>query len=269
VFSEPPVAASAPAPPALDAEGILHAQPARLAAALEALAAERPGATDLYAVSFGADSTQDVFRKESGYVRELFDRRFGMESRSLLLVNHRSTLDTLPLASRSNLGDALVGIGRRIDRSEDVVLVYLTGHGTRRHDLAVRFPGLPLGRFGPEELDSMLDDAGIINRVVIVSACYSGGFVERLADPDTLVISSSSADRTSFGCSDDADLTYFARAYFEQGLETGDDLVSVFDEAKARIAERETERKLTPSLPQIAVGRRIAKRLRAMQAARG
>ena len=40
----------------------------------------------------------------------------------------------------------------------------------------------------PETLRHALDEAGIQRRVVVVSACYSGGFVPALQDEHTLVI---------------------------------------------------------------------------------
>ena len=64
----------------------------------------------------------------------------------------------------------------------------------------------------------MLDDAGIRNRVIVVSSCYSGTFVDALRDDDTLVMTASAKDRNSFGCSNEADFTYFGKAYFDEAL---------------------------------------------------
>ena len=66
------------------------------------------------------------------------------------------------------------------------------------------------------ELRSILDAAGIGWRVIVISACYSGSFVDELRSDRTLVITASRADRNSFGCSNEADMTYFGRALIDE-----------------------------------------------------
>jgi hypothetical protein len=61
-----------------------------------------------------------------------------------------------------------------------------------------------------------LREAGIRWKVVVVSACYSGTFVEPLADNHTIVITAASRSRTSFGCSDERHLTYFGEAFYRE-----------------------------------------------------
>lgn len=263
VFTQasPEPAAPSPVRDRLDAESTLYAQPGRVEGALAALRPQRADVVDLYLVTFGADARQDVFRSEVAYVDELFARRFDTEGRSISLVNHRSTLDQVPIASASNLRAVLHGLGEIMDPSEDLLFLYLTGHGSRQHRLQVRFPDLPLNTIDPATLRTMLESAGIGGRIVAVSSCYSGGYIEPLAAADALVMSASAADRTSFGCSDDADLTYFARAFFERELELGLDFVAAFEGASERLAAIEVEEELTPSRPQIAVGDALHDRL--------
>src|SRR3546814_1766943 len=87
-----------------------------------------------------------------------------------------------------------------MDRDEDLLLLYLTMHGTEDHELAVTFPPLLEEWITPPQLRAALDDAGIRNRVVVISACFSGGFIPDLRDARTLVITAARADRASFGC---------------------------------------------------------------------
>lgn len=42
-------------------------------------------------LSFAADSTQGVFRREVDFVQQLFDERFDTSDRSLVLVNSEET----------------------------------------------------------------------------------------------------------------------------------------------------------------------------------
>jgi hypothetical protein len=117
----------------------------------------------------------------------------------------------------------------------------------------MQFYPLQLADLAPIDVRRMLDDAGIRYRVVVVSACYSGGFVESLKDDDTLVVTASAPDRNSFGCSNEADFTYVGKAYFDEALRSTDSFIEAFDLAVPRIAAREQQR-LRPSNPQIFVG---------------
>jgi hypothetical protein len=263
-----------PTPPvqteeSLDAEAILHEQRSRVESAVAELLPQRPGVTDLYFVGFGSDSRQDVFMKEIRYVRQLLDRRFDTDGRSIALINHHDTLDSIPLATASNLADTLRGLAGVMDPEEDILLLYLTGHGSKDHELRVRFPGLPLNTFGPDRVGALLDESGLRWRVVIVQACYSGGYVDALKGDDALVLTASASDQKSFGCSSDADLTYFARAYFEDQLEQTHDLVAAFEGARQRLEERERSEEKTPSQPQIALGESMARKLEELRARLG
>ena len=108
----------------------------------------------------------------------------------------------------------------------------------------------------------MLQDAGVKWRVIVVSACYSGGFIEPLRDDNTIVITASSAERSSFGCEAGRDFTYFGEAYFRDALARTKSFTRAFELARSIISEREAKEKLEPSLPQMWVGRAIAERLK-------
>jgi hypothetical protein len=107
----------------------------------------------------------------------------------------------------------------------------------------------------------MLDRAGIRNRILLVSACYSGVFIPVFADEGTAVITASAADRTSFGCSDHRNWTYFGEAFFENGLRETATLSEAFATAEALVTQWETEQKLPPSQPQIHIGQRLREHL--------
>ena len=145
-------------------------------------------------------------------------------------------------------------------------MLYLTSHGGRDHKLSVEFPPLQLDALTPEMLKEMLDGAGIKWRIIVVSACYSGGFIEPLKDDYTLIMTASAADRTSFGCGTESDATYFGDALFQHALRFEDSLVKAFEQAKSRIEERERSEKLEPSEPQIFVGEEMAAKLPKLEA---
>jgi hypothetical protein len=129
----------------------------------------------------------------------------------------------------------------------------------------MQFYPLQLTDLTPPDLRRMLDDAGIRNRVVVVSSCYSGGFVDALKNDDTLIITASAPDRNSFGCSNEADFTYFGKAYFDQALRATDSFIEAFNIAAPNIAAREKKEDYEPSNPQIFVGSHIGATLEALR----
>jgi len=155
----------------------------------------------------------------------------------------------------------LAGIGARIDPAEDVVLLFLTSHGSHDHVLTVDLPPLPLRQIEAKDVRAALDDAGIRWRVVVVSACFSGGFIKDLRTPETLVITAARADRTSFGCGADSEITYFGRAFLADGLNRTTDLREAYAIAAREVREWERADGQTPSQPQIWAGDRIDEHL--------
>ncbi|HUD41800.1 MAG TPA: C13 family peptidase [Dokdonella sp.] len=248
---------------AISPEQVLYAQPQHMEEALARLAPQRPGIVDLYVVAFAGDGTESVFRNEVEHVERLFSQRFGAVGRVLTLINHPATLETAPLATLTNLTWAIDGVAAAMDPEEDILLVFVTSHGSEAHDLLVDLPPLPLDAIGPEQLADALEASPRPRwRVVVVSACYSGGFLDALRDEGTLVITAARADRTSFGCGTDADITYFGRALFDEALNRTASLTDAFEMARETVAERERAEGIDPpSEPQIATAPAIEAQL--------
>jgi hypothetical protein len=244
-------------------EPVIAAQQKLLDDALSNLEDERPGATDLYFVGFAGDAREDVFRKDVQAAQKVMDERWGTDGRSIALINNPRTLLEAPEATITNLRETLNEIGATIDAEEDVVMVYLASHGSRNHVLEVSLPPLELAPLTAPVLRGLLDAAGIKWRIVVISACYSGGFIEALKDDYTLVLTASDTDRASFGCGNESDSTYFGEALFQHGLAHADSILEAFDAAKARVGEREKSAGLKPpSNPQIYVGPAMAEKIK-------
>ncbi|MBS7455879.1 C13 family peptidase [Coralloluteibacterium stylophorae] len=252
----PLVEDAAPAP-AFDPEAVLSAQPALVDAALGRLRPQTPGRIDLFAIGFAGDGNEGVFRNEVDYLARLLAGRFDAAGRTLRLVNAPDTVDRLPLATITNLRRALAGIAGHMDVDEDILLLFATSHGSADHRLYVDLPPLPLAQVSPRMLREALDEAGIRWRVVVVSACFSGGFVDALAAPRTLVITAARADRSSFGCGAEADITWFGDAFLVHGLNRTSSLPEAFRIAREQVAAWEAREGETPSEPQYVAGRRI------------
>ena len=227
---------------AANVEAALYSQRALLDAAVAALA-PRDAKQDinLYVLVVGGDGSQEVFRREVDFVQQQFDRDFGTQHRSLVLVNSRNTVSQLPMATLTSIREGIQGIASRMDKENDILFLYLTSHGSADHQLTLDQNGMDLRNLGAKELGAMLKESGIRWKVVVVSACYSGGFIEPLQDAHALVMTASRADRRSFGCADENDFTYFGRAFFKESLPNSRSFTDAFQSAKALVQKWEDD----------------------------
>jgi hypothetical protein len=242
-------------------EQVLAAQARLLDGQLAGLLPGRKKVPDLYFVGFAGDATQNVFLKEVTAAGRLFTERFGTFGRTVILANNPQTAATLPFASATNLERALTRVGQLMNRDEDVLFLYLTSHGSREHELAVDNLPLELSDLRPEKLQQILKKSGITWKVVVVSACFAGGFIEPLKDDHTLIITAADASHESFGCGFGEDFTWFGEAFLGDALRQTYSFTTAFEKARETIRKWEEEQGETPSNPQIWVGKAIGKKL--------
>ncbi|KIH81589.1 C13 family peptidase [Pseudomonas batumici] len=226
----------------------LLAQGPLLEKALAAVPASTP-AIELYSLVLAGDGKQSVFMREADYVNHMLATRFGAYGQ-ISLVNHRDHLGDRPMATRENLRRAAQTLAER-SGPEDLIFIYLTSHGTHEHEFVLEQPRLELSDLPADELASALAPLKNRDKVIVISACYSGDFIPALKDERTLIMTASREDRVSFGCSEEADFTYFGDALFAQALNQTDDLQQAFALAKAHVAEREQADNFEASEPQI------------------
>lgn len=243
----------------MDVEDVFYRQPGLVGRALEGVKTHHPGNANLYFVGFAGEAEEKVFSNEVGFAQDLLDRRFDTAGRSLLLLNNTDTVKNTPIADAHNLEAVLQGVARRMNKQQDVLFLYLSSHGASDHRLSVSFSPLELDDLKAEKLKGMLDKSGIRNRVIVISACYSGGFLDVLKDDNSLILTASSRDHVSYGCGDATQYTFFGEAYFVKSLARDDSFVSAFDDARRIIEAREKSEGVDASRPQIHVGRNIGK----------
>jgi hypothetical protein len=244
-------------------EKVMYRQQKLLEAALANI---NPGIVDtpeLFVLSFGGDSTESVFLNEVSYIQRLFEARFSAQNRVLSLANHGQTTDKIPLATATNLRVALKGLAQKMNPEEDLLFVYLTTHGSKTHELLVQQGPLPLDQIDPKSLGRALDNAGIRYQIVLISACYAGGFIEPLSSANRIIMTASNASQPSFGCGADSDITYFGQAYLVEALNQTHDFVKAFEIAERSVGEREIRMGFEPSKPQINTGAAALLQIRA------
>jgi len=249
------------------AESLLFEQQSRLDDALDEVAPSDGSAPQIFFVGFAGVAEQKVFAEEIELAARVVANRYGSASRQLLLINDRRDHETHPLATVSGLTYALQGLAQKMDVDRDVLFLSLSSHGSSDPELSVSDGSLPLEQVTAENLSAALRDSGIRWRVIIISACYAGAFIEGLKDEHTAIITAADADRTSFGCSDDRDLTYFGEAFYRDALPGADSLRQAFGLASLEISKREQQEDVTPSRPQAFFGAEIDHVLLAVDAA--
>jgi hypothetical protein len=223
-----------------------------------------PGVTESYFVGFAGDGRQHVFDKEVRFAQKALATRIDLAHRAVLLINAPEPDARTPLATASGLRRALAGIARRMNLDEDVLVLFLTSHGSEDAELTVAQGELPLEGLRGDDLRSALDEAGIRWRIVVISACHSASFIPYLEDPRTLVATASRADRTSMGCSEDRELTYFGEALFRDALPEARDWLSALARAREVVERHEREENIADaerSEPQVFVGARMRAKL--------
>ena len=250
--ADQPIFKQIPVEPVLE-EAALYEQPRLLQQALDRIDPSIPGKSDWYFMGVAGFSDQNVFRSEINKVRELFDVRFGTSGHSLALINNNYTWLDEPIATKTSILRGLKTIGQQMNADEDVLFMTLSSHGDQDF-IHLSNPPLAMDNLDATWLREALDASGIRWRVIVVSACYSGSFIDELASPTTVVITASAADKMSFGCTNTAEMTYFGQAFFAESLRENTSFSDAFKDAAYRVQERELYMGFEPSEPQMVIG---------------
>jgi hypothetical protein len=201
-------------------------------------------------VSFGLFGDQGVFKSEATGAAQVVASRFGNGPINVQYNSKRGGGATIEALAMS-----LQVAAKGMDAENDVLFLILTSHGSPA-GLAVK-AGRRTQTLTPSNLADMLARTGVRHKVVVISACYSGVFIPRLANPDMLVITAADADHPSFGCRDKAKWTYFGDAFFNVALRQAKSLKDAFVVARALVQKRELREHFEPSSPRMAGGANV------------
>jgi hypothetical protein len=217
-----------------------------------------------HVVSFGMSDELDVFRKEATGGAAILSRHYGRGGQVVIRANTRSAAQ----ATIGSLRSALVSVSGNMNRDNDILFVFLTSHGSQQ-GVAVT-SGNDQSTLSPARLKSMLRETGARNKVVIVSACFSGIFADALADRRTLVVTAADATHPSFGCEPGAEWTWFGEALFVKGIPNSATFQAAFARARSEVRRKENyfcrvKRECNePSNPQIRGGQDVLPFLRSL-----
>lgn len=243
-------------------------QDQRLTAALGKLQPQRPGVVDAFVIVAALDSDL-VFGREAREAGRVLARRFGAEGRTIVLAEDGGGDKAAAAGTPAHLASALDRASALMDRSEDVLVLYTTSHGTPRAGLNFEHSQYGAAVVTPAELASMLGQHGMKNRLIMLQACYSGQFVSALAAPGTVLVTAASAMNPSFGCSPGNDWTFFGHALINQAMRKPDTFARQFRRAVVSIIGWEKKLGIEPSSPQISIGAETGPWLAALDAHAG
>jgi len=201
-------------------------------------------------VSFGLFGDQGVFRSEATGAARVVAGRFETGPIDVQYNSRKGGRATIEGLRRS-----LQAAANGLDAEKDVLFLILTSHGSP-DGLAIK-AGRVMQILTPSHLVAMLAKTGVRHKVVVISACYSGVFIPRLANPDVLVITAADANHSSFGCQDKAKWTYFGDAFFNVALRQAASLKDAFLDARSLVRKRELREHFDPSNPLMAGGENV------------
>jgi hypothetical protein len=145
---------------------------------------------------------------------------------------------------------AVARIGEAAARAPRGCFLYITSHGSP--EFVVFGPDV---RLTPTLLATLVRGwCGDRPTVLVLSACFSGAFIDGLAGPNRMILTAARRDRASFGCSEDAIYPYFDGCVIER-LPTATDFVALGNAVRACVKNREEAEGLAPaSEPQVFIG---------------
>lgn len=221
----------------------------KLLAAVDAIKPHKKGVVDAFVLVVSLDA-DPVFAKEARETANVLERRYSAKGRTVVLAAGTD----LAAGSPANLAAALAAMRAKMDVKEDALILYTTSHGGPDIGLVYRDAQNGYGMIAPQRLAQLFAELQIERRLVMISACYSGPFLNALATPSSIIVTAADDDRTSFGCAPGNDWTFFGDALINNALRKPIPFAAAAQEAFGLISGWEYGKGLTGSKPRIFIG---------------
>jgi Peptidase C13 family len=201
-------------------------------------------------------------RAHSGAPSEVFDnarrdlvtalKQMGFGQDHIQQFSARPELDPTTKPLRSDAEQIYVNFKKLAQQATGGCFIYFTSHGA------------PLGIVVGDLMVPIRTIADIIDQtcsnrptVIIISACFSGMFIPVMHADNRMIFTAARPDRTSFGCGEANQYTFFDQCVLES-LPKSPDFPALAATTKDCVATREkTEGADPPSEPQLYVGSAI------------
>lgn len=140
-----------------------------------------------------------------------------------------------------------------VARPQDRVMLLISTHANPG-TLNINIAGKNAAPLTARTLSDALAPLAKTPTLVVLSACYSGAFLEPLRAPNRVVLTATDVHKTSFKCQYPGEHTFFADALFNQA---GAEQLSITDwmgAAQKSIQTQEKRKRLAASAPKMFVG---------------
>ncbi len=230
-----------------------------LAKALDKVKPGKKGKVEAFILVAGLDA-DPVFDREARETARVLTRRYGADGRVVLLSTGgiHAKSNATPQGSIANLGIAMAGISEKMNKGEDVFILYSTSHGAPEKGIIFKDGETATGYAAPALLKHWMDGLGIERRLLMISACFSGQFVPVLESEQSVIVTAASASRPSFGCSPGNDWTFFGDALINNALRKSQPMDAAAGEAFGLIRSWEDAFSVRYSEPQVSIGAKAA-----------
>ncbi len=232
-------------------EEALYSQVSSIEEQLAAIDVQDPNAIEMYFVGIAGDGSQGAFRREVKAIKNIFDEEYDTKNKSVLLINSNVTYQDIPLATPTSIEKVLQGVAEKMDAENDILFLHMTSHSSKEFNFSLALDGLNIMDLSAKRMGEIVRKLPVKFKVIVVSACYAGGYLEKVKDDNTLVIVASSADKTSFGCSHNTNMTYFGEAFFKDALPNSSSFIDAFDRSRDIVRGREAKENFEYSEPLI------------------
>ena len=140
--------------------GFEQTQRSLLQTEIARLAPRKKDATNIYTLGIAGWADQDVFLKELDGALAAISGVLPIRGHWVRLVNHRETLENIPLANQRNFAAAVHALGEILDKESDILLLLMTSHG-EPSGFGLRLPSEVVTQLTPQEVAAVLDREGI------------------------------------------------------------------------------------------------------------
>ena len=142
-----------------------------------------------------------------------------------------------------------------IQPQQDACLFYVSSHGKKGDGVYMK-RALDT-QLTPAQLNTALNwTCGTAPTVVMVSACYSGQFIQPLHADNRIIMTAASAQRPSFGCSEAQEYTFWDGCVIDH-FERSSTWENLYTNVKQCIAQKEQQLGYPASQPQAYFGKNM------------
>ena len=208
-----------------------------------------------HAIMVSGDDSIRNFDNSRDALGELFAAK-GLAAENQHHLNSQFSLETKPPADQATLQALALSFTQlNIRPEQDACLFYVSSHGKQGDGVYMK--RVHDGQLTPAQLNTALNwTCGTAPTVVMVSACYSGQFIQPLHADNRIIMTAASAQRPSFGCSEAQEYTFWDGCVIDN-FERSSTWENLYTNVKQCIAQKEQQLGYPASQPQAYFGKNM------------